>query len=140
MSWQNVTRTPYKRQQLALYFRVSRSYLILFYPISLAQSYFVLFVGNVLFYPIFLAILPLILAFYGLFITISRKDIPKKIFSLTSLSMKIFYAHIILQSIPFPAITAKRPLIERRGIIIVLNVKEMAKIPQEVTELIFNFS
>ena len=30
--------------------RVSRSYLILFYPIFLAKSYFV---GNVLFYPIF---------------------------------------------------------------------------------------
>ena len=34
--------------------RVSRSYLILFYPIFLAKSYFVLFfLGNGLFYPIF---------------------------------------------------------------------------------------
>ena len=62
-----------------------------------------------------------------------------KIFSLTLLGIKILYAHIILQSIgtvniPSPAITAKGSLIERRGIIIVLNVKEIAKIPQEVTE------
>ena len=54
--------------------------------------------------------------------------------------LKVFYAHIILQSIPSQAVTAKGSLIERRGIIIVLNVKEIAKIPQEVTEHIVDFS
>ena len=34
----------------------------------------------------------------------------------------------------------KGSLIERRGIIIVLNVKEIAKIPQEVSEHIVDFS
>ena len=69
-----------------------------------------------------------------------------KNFSLASLSIKILYAHIILQSIGTtnilsPAITAKGSLIERRGIIIVLNVniKEIAKIPQEVTETLWIF-
>ena len=56
------------------------------------------------------------------------------------LTIKIFYALIILQSIPSQAITAKGSLIERRGIIIVLKVKEIAKIPQEVTEQLWIFS
>ena len=73
-------------------------------------------------------------------LSLSCKNIPKENFSLTLLGIKIFYAHIILQSIPSPAITAKGSLIERRGIIIVLNVKEIAKIPQEVTEHIVDFS
>ena len=68
------------------------------------------------------------------------KTFLKTFFSLTSLGIKIFYVHIILQSIPSPAITAKGSLIERRGIIIVLNVKEIVKIPQEVTEHIVDFS
>ena len=50
------------------------SYFILFFGKNPILSYFL---GNVLFYPIFLAILPLILVFYSLFITImSCKNIP----------------------------------------------------------------
>ena len=57
--------------------RVSRSYLILFYPIFLAKCYFVLFFGKCPILSYFLAILPLILVFYSLFITIiSRENIP----------------------------------------------------------------
>ena len=58
-------------------FRVSRSYLILFYPIFLEKSYFVLLFGKCPILSYFLAILPLILVFYSLFITIiSCKNIP----------------------------------------------------------------
>ena len=44
--------------------------LFLFYPIFLTKSYFVLFFGQCPILSYFLAILPLILVFYSLFITI----------------------------------------------------------------------
>ena len=49
---------------------------ILFNPIFLAKSYFVLFFGKCPILSYFLAILPLILVFYSLFITILLENIP----------------------------------------------------------------
>ena len=50
---------------------------ILFNPIFLTKSYFVLFFGKCPILSYFLAILPLILVFYSLFITIiSHENIP----------------------------------------------------------------
>ena len=49
---------------------------ILFYSIFLTKSYFVLFFGKCPILSYFLAILPLILVFYSLFIIISLENIP----------------------------------------------------------------
>ena len=74
-------------------------YLILFYPIFLAKSDFVLFFGNSPILSYFLAILPLIIVFYSPFITIiSHKDIPWIFLALLCSASKYFLSIILLQS------------------------------------------
>ena len=83
--------------------RMSRSYLILFYPIYFGKILYFPVFGKCAILSYFLAILPLILVFYSLFITIiSCKEHSLKFFSLTLLGIKIFYVHIMLESIFWP--------------------------------------
>ena len=70
----------------------------LFNPIFLAKSYFVLFFGKCPILSYFLAILPLILVFYSFLSPLFHaRTILKKIFCLASLSIKIFFVHIMLE-------------------------------------------
>ena len=55
---------------------IFQGFKILFNPIFLTKSYFVLFFGKCPILSYFLAILPLILVFYSLFITILLENIP----------------------------------------------------------------
>ena len=70
--------------------RMSRSYLILFYPIFGQNPILSYFLGNVLFI-LFLAIFPLILVFYGLFITIILcENIPQNFLASLCSALKSF--------------------------------------------------
>ena len=89
----------------------------------------------------FLAILPVILVFYSLYHYFMRK-LSLKFFRLALLCIKILFAHFILQirryfQYPTTVITTKALLGDRRGRVIVLNVKEIVKIPQEVTGIMW---
>ena len=78
--------------------RVSRSYLILFYPIFLAKSYLILFFEKCPILSYFLPILPLILIFYSLLSLLFYMRTSTEIFSLASLGIKILFVHIMLES------------------------------------------